>query len=455
MRLKKKVLSNLLVVTMLSQCFGITSYAANIQEIPATEIESVYEGEVDSNKWEGWVEGPKIYSESGIVMDMDSGTILYAKNIDDQHYPASITKVMTALVALENYEMDEAVKFTWEDVGCVPTGYAHIGIKPDEELSMEDCMYGMLLASANEVSHAIGAHIEGGHEEFLRVMNDTAKNLGCTNSNWTNTNGIHDPEHYTSARDMALIGSAVFKHEKFREIVNTPTYVIGETNITNETRPFRQNHKMIFENGEYYYEYCVGGKTGYTDASLTTLVTFATKDDMNLVAVVMRTHGGGANAYADTRAMMDYAFENFSKLTVDKEVLGDVSVASVKEGSYVILPKNVDVQQLSNAMEKPTEENDKTGTVSYTYAGNKVGEVEFEITDEEYDKIHNVKEKEEIAKKQELKSNISQISKIVLIVVTILVILYFVLLGYVTYRRRQIKKKRQAMRRKQQRNKKH
>ena len=158
--------AGILMAALLVNSMGFAAEAADIAEIPSTELESVYEMEVQSNAWEGWASGPQIYSESGIVMDMDSGSILYAKNIDDKHYPASITKIMTALVALQKYEMDETVKFTWDDIGFLEYGDAHIGIKPDEEVNMLDCMYAMLFASANEVSHAIASHYEGGYDAF-------------------------------------------------------------------------------------------------------------------------------------------------------------------------------------------------------------------------------------------------------------------------------------------------
>lgn len=377
-------------------------------------------------------------------MDMDSGAILYAKNIHDQHYPASITKVMTALVALQNYEMDEIVSFTWDDIGFLEYGDAHIGIKPDEEVVMEDCMYGMLLASANEVSHAIGSHMEGGYEEFLRVMNETAKEIGCQNSNWMNTHGLHDPEHYTSAYDMALIGSEVFQYEKFREITNTQQHVIPTTNITDETRTFQQNHDMIFGYSDRYYEYCVGGKTGYTDQALTTLVTFATKDDMNLVAVVLRTHGGGGNAYVDTRAMLDYAFDNFAKASVSVESEEAEQIASIETGAYVVLPSGVTAQQLDYQFEAPSELGDKTGMFTYTYDGQTVGKMEATITDEYYNEIHGIKEKEE--EQKPIEKGLPLAAKIVIGIFIAMIVVMVLLVCFVIYKRKQMEKRRRLRR---------
>lgn len=444
MKLKNILLSGMMAAVLTVGSIGMTVNAANVVEIPATEVDSVYNLAVDSNELEGWATGPQIYSESGIVMDMDSGAILYAKNIDDQHYPASITKVATALIALQNYELDETVTFTWDDIGFLEYGDAHIGIKDGEELVMEDALYGMLLASANEVSHAIGAHMEGGYEKFLEVMNETVQELGCKNTHFTNTHGLHDPEHYTSVRDMALIGSAVFQYDKFREITNTQQYTIPATNITAETRTFQQNHKMVWKANANYYEYCVGGKTGYTDQALTTLVTFATKDDTNLVAVVMRTHGGGGNAYIDTREMLDYAFDNFTKVSITKKIIGNENVSKVADDSCVVLPAGVTVEQLEATFEAPTELKDKTGKVTYTYEGQEVGVVEVTITDEYYNEIHGIKEDKDA--KQEEKTGLPFIVKLILGILAVIVIAMAALVGFVYYKRKQLEKKRRLRR---------
>lgn len=444
MKLKNVLLSGMMAAVLSVGSVGMTADAADIVEIPATEVDSVYNLAVDSNELEGWATGPQIYSESGIVMDIDSGAILYAKNMDDRHYPASITKVATALIALQNYELDETVTFTWDDIGFLEYGDAHIGIKDGEELVMEDALYGMLLASANEVSHAIGAHMEGGYEKFLEVMNETVKELGCMNTNFTNTHGLHDAEHYTSVRDMALIGSAVFRYDKFREITNTHQYTIPATNITGETRTFQQNHKMIWEANANYYEYCVGGKTGYTDQALTTLVTFATKDDTNLVAVVMRTHGGGKNAYIDTRAMLDYAFDNFVKVPVKKELIGNDNISKIADESYVVLPTGVTTEQLESVFTEPTEPGDKTGEVTFTYAGWEVGTVEVTITEAYYNKIHGIVEKKE--DKQKEKTGFPFVAKLILGIIGVIVLGMVSLVGFIYYKRKQLEKKRRLRR---------
>lgn len=438
MRVRNKIVSAILGAMLIFSSLGMCASATETEETPDTEV--------NSNEMVDWPQGPSINSEAGIVMDIDSGAILYAKNIDEQHYPASITKIMTALVALENYELDETVKFTWDDIRFLEYGDAHIGIKPDEELTMEDCLYGMLLASANEVSHGIGAHMEGGYEAFLEEMNETAEELGCKNSHWMNTHGLHDEQHYTSARDMALIGAAAFQHEDFRKITGTYQHVIPETNITAEKRYVHQNHKMLRDWDSRYYEYCVGGKTGYTDQALSTLVTFATKEDVNLVAVVLKTHGGGNNTYVDTRAMLDFAFDNFAKVPVTKDMIGNKNIAKVEKNACVMLPTGVSTDDLEMNFVAPTEKKDRTGTVSFAYNGLEVGTVNVTITEDYYNEIHGIEDVVETKDEKKIEIKIPFILKLILIIIGVVTALFVGLVLYVAYKRKQIEERRRQRR---------
>ena len=445
MRFRK--VSAMLSMAVIFLVCSIKVNAVNVVQVPAKEVQGVYNQSVDSNAIEGWAKGPHIYSEAGIVMDIDSGAILYAKNIDNPHYPASITKILTGLVALENNELTDTVTITPEDYNFLKRGDNHIGLKNKEEITMEDALHGTLLASGNEVAHALGSNTEGGYDNFIRLMNEKAKELGCMNSNFTNSHGLHDDNHYTSARDMALIGAAAFKNADFRRITTTKLYTIPETNVTNEKRAFENHHKMLFDFRSQYYEYCVGGKTGYTDKALNTLVTFATKDDVNLVAVVLRTHGSG-NTYVDTRAMLDYAFENFTKISVTVDAVEGKGLKSVDENAYVMVPTGITFEQLECSVENPTELGDKTGEVSYTYEGQVVGKFEMTITDEYYNELHGIEEKKEEKKETpaEKPSVLSIVLKVLVVVVIIIALLFLALLGFVTYRRAQIQKRRKARR---------
>ncbi|MGC4018801.1 MAG: serine hydrolase [Muricomes sp.] len=320
---------------------------------------------------------------------MESGAILFGKNMDVQRYPASITKLLTTLVALENASLTDKVKFTENCVSFLQYDDAQIGMKPGEELSLTDALHAVLLASANEVSYAVAQSVGeqslgGSYDSFIGKMNERAVQLGCTGSHWVNANGLHDDQHYTTAHDMALIASAVYQQEEFRKIMGTLEYKIGQTNLTKEERVFQQNHKMLWPENYYYYEYATGGKTGYTDQAKTTLVTMADNGNMRLAAVVLYDYG--VDVYTDTKAMMDYVFDNFTKVSIeDKETSKDISKFKDSQ-AYVVLPKGVDFSKLEKNIVL-TEDGIRNGKVTYTYKGQNVGSAEVILTEEGYQKL--------------------------------------------------------------------
>lgn len=422
-----------------------------------------YAAVIDSNGLANWPQGPSVYADSAVVMDMESGAILYSKNMDKKHYPASITKLLTSLIAMENGKLTDKITFTEDSVSFLQYDDAQIGMKPGEELSLDDALHAILLASANEVSYAtaesVGAQSMGGnYDTFIQKMNDRAKALGCTNSHWMNTNGLHDDEHYTTAHDMALIASEVYQQEEFRKIMGTLEYKIGFTNLTKEERVFQQNHKMLWPENYYYYEYCTGGKTGYTDQAKTTLVTMADNGTMHLAAVVLYDYG--VDAYTDTRAMMDYAFGNFTKVLIqDLEKSEDVQRYD-QDDSYVVLPESVDFSQLEKTIQL-TDDGMRTGKIVYNYAGQNVGSAAITLTEEGYQKAtgettasdsREIQSKQEPVKQESPEKEQSNTNlKLIIMVSAVIIFLVLILCGILTYRRRTIRKQRSAKRRKKRR----
>lgn len=348
-----------------------------------------YAADIDTNGLENWPQGPNVYAGSAVVMDMESGAVLFGKNTDDQHYPASITKLLTTLVALENGKLTDKVKFTDDSISFLQYEDAQIGMKSGEELNLEDALYAVLLASANEVSHAVAESVGeqslgGNYDTFIQKMNERAIELGCTNSHWVNANGLHDDQHYTTAYDMALIASKVYQQEEFRKIMGVLEYKIGPTNLTQEERVFQQNHRMLWPENYYYCEYCTGGKTGYTDQAKTTLVTMADNGKMHLAAVVLYDYG--VDAYTDTKSMLDYVFNNFTKVPVkDKETSEDIKQFSDSQ-AYVVLPKGVEFSQLEKNIIL-TEDGIRNGKIIYTYKKQNVGSADIVLTEEGYQKL--------------------------------------------------------------------
>ena len=356
------------------------------QETELSDLEkqkkASYDTVPETNKIDGWPQGPQVYGNSAIVMDMDSKAILYGKKIDEQHYPASITKLLTVLLALENSSLDDEVVMSQESIDILRSDYASIGMRAGEIISMKDALYATLFASANEVAYAVGENVGrqmgGDYSTFIQAMNDRSAELGCTGSHWTNANGIHDDAHYTTAHDMALIMSELYKHEEFREIESSLSYTIGPTNMVNEQRVFQQHHKMLWPENKNYYQYCTGGKTGYTDASRTTLVTTADNGTLRLVAVVLQDDG---DVYADTRSMFDYAFANFSKVMLDGQEKPEEIRSYADRDAYALLPDGVSFDSLDYEI-AVKDEKQASGQITFLYKGQNVGTADVTLTPE-------------------------------------------------------------------------
>lgn len=343
---------------------------------------------------------PSISAESAIVMDVQSGAILYQKNMDKRQYPASITKVMTAMLAIENSSLSETVTYSRNAVTNLESGASNIEIKPGEKLSMEDSLYGILLMSANEACNGVAEHVGGTIENYVNMMNERAKELGCTNTHFANTNGLWMKDHYTTAHDMALISRQAYKNPTFAKITGTKRYNTKKTNKTG-VRPLHNHHGMLYASNfpQYLYEYCVGGKTGYTSKCRYTLVTYAKKNNMTLVSVIMRAPNSPwtePNEYTDTTKILNYCFENYKRYSIDKNANKqlmnsslftkfspfynlDASTLAIDENAGVMLPKGITLQQTQNKIElydtpKEISKNKKNiGKITYTYNGKEVG----------------------------------------------------------------------------------
>lgn len=357
------------------------------------ELDAVYAMPVQSNETEGWPQGPGTYGEAAVVMEVESGAILYAKNIDEHHFPASITKLLTALVAFENGEFADPVVFSHESLAFLEPGDAYIGMKEGNQITLEQALYATLLASANEAAYAVAENVgkNAGHDYawFLEQMNARCRELGGENSNFMNPHGLHDDNHYTCARDMALIGRELFSHPEFFHIVQTLNYTIPASETTEE-HIFQQKHKMLKEGNAYYYEYAVGGKTGYTDQALSTLVTMADNGSMQLVCVVLKTHG--ANVYPDTRNLLEYGFANFRKeLPAANEKSEDV--AQILDEKNIVVPAGAEFKDLEMEI-VPDEDTADEGLLVYSYKGSPAGSVRAVLSQSYLDKQQAAEEQE-------------------------------------------------------------
>lgn len=345
---------------------------------------------------------PSIFSETACVLDVQSGAILYEKNKDQKEYPASITKIMTALIAIENSSMDEEIVYTDNAFANWESGASNAGIKVGERISMEESLYAVMLASANEACNGVAEHVSGSIDDFVKKMNQKAKELGCKNTHFANTNGLWKKNHYTTAYDIALIGRAAIRNKDFKTIAGTKTFIMSKTNKNKRgpSEPLVNHHKMInpADYPQYEYEYCEGGKTGYTSKSRNTLVTFAKKGDMELVCAVMKCNNSvwlEPNAYTDTTKLFNYCFEKYEKTKIQDNAASEIneqylftnfspfyskqtSCLHIDEDAGVILPKGVSIDKAEKKIEyydKAVEQEGKKviGKLSYTYKGQEVG----------------------------------------------------------------------------------
>lgn len=400
MKYKKPLFTFLLIVSILANQFLSGAVYAS-----ATE-----------NTTKNWPSAPSVNAESAILMDLSSGAILYEKNAHKPQYPASITKIMTTLLAIENCSMGEIVTFSHDAVFGIEMGSSHIGIDEGEKLTIEQSLYAIMLASANEVSWGVGEHVAGTLSDFANMMNARAKELGCLNTHFVNANGLHHDDHYTTAHDMALIARAAMQYDTFRKITATKRYTIPPTNKHDIDNIFLNHHQMLMGNNypQYKYEYCTGGKTGYTSKAGSTLVTFAKKGDMELVCVVMRANGATSpeNEYTDTTGLFDWAFENFTQYDIsaaaseleDSELqlftkynpLFDTKQTPLYlSNSSVLLPNGVALEEAVKNVNiysdiKLSDSETVVGNITYTYNDRLVGNTDIIFRTSSTDKLMTV-----------------------------------------------------------------
>lgn len=338
-----------------------------------TAVQTADPSIVTTNGIQGWPQASDISSTAAIVMETSTNTVLYSKNADQALYPASAVKVMTCLMALENSSLDDQVTMTATGVSGVTDGGANISAQLDEVFTMEQCLYAIMVASANDIALQVAEHISGSVEDFVAAMNTRAQELGCTNTVFTNPTGLPDENQHTTAHDMALIMEAAMANDTFRTIAQTTSYTIPATNVSGGDRVLTNNFTMINSSGDSYYEPCIGGKEGYTEASGSTLVCEASKNNMKLVCVVLN----GASGVTDNEAiaLLNYGFDNFTPLTLPDDDFNRLS------GGTVIVPTGTGADALT------TEDSSSDGQITrqYYFGGTPVGTAILENVEQQTD----------------------------------------------------------------------
>lgn len=267
-----------------------------------------------------YAEELSIDSPVAILMEETTGKIVYEKNINEKVYPASLTKILTAIVVLENCKLEEIVTASYDAIMGVEYGYVTGNLQVGEELTVEQLLNVLMIASANDSARVLAEYVSGSIEEFSILMNEKAKEIGCENSNFVNPNGIHNENHYTTAYDLALISRYAMQNETFREIVKKTYYILPATNkYDKEDRVFgTTNELLIINNNErkdnYYYKYATGLKTGFTTPAGYCLAASSEKNGLKYIAIILKagqTKDGLSARYIDTKTLLDYGYDNF------------------------------------------------------------------------------------------------------------------------------------------------
>ncbi len=332
-----------------------------------------------------------LYSESCILIEANTGTILYGKNENQKMFPASTTKILTAIIAIEKCNLDDAVIVQKSAISSIPAGYSSAYLSEGEQVTVRDLLQVFLIHSANEAGYVLAEHISGSVSNFADLMNSKSKEIGCTNSNFVNPSGIHNENHYTTAEDLAKIASYCMKNKTFRSIVSMKKCTIAPTNKS-DSRTYKNTNDLINPSSKYYTPECIGIKTGYTSEAKNCLVAGFTKNGLNLISIVLGSptiQGISSTRCVDSITLCKYGYSNYEmkKFATKGETISSIDIKNgSKETRTLDLILENDVKLLSKGdssesnlnislkenLHAPIKANDIVGTATYTSCGTKV-----------------------------------------------------------------------------------
>lgn len=445
----------------------LTAYA---EEDYQAEAEARKSMTIESNLQENWPAGPQLGAESAILIEANSGAVLYAKNVNEKLYPASVTKILTALVAIENSDLNDMVTFSSEAIHSINWREdANMGINAGDSITMEQCLYGLLVGSANEAAYAIAEHIcgNGNIEDFAKLMNEKAKELGCTNSNFVTPNGIHDDNHYTSAHDLSLIAQAFFSNELLSKMSSTTSYQIPKTGTQPRDDMIVWAKSKLLPGKEYAYEDLVGTKTGFTTQARQTLVSCAQKNGLKLICVIMKEES--PSQFTDTIELFDYGFQNFTAVTIaDKNTPYTIDTSNffttdsvffgsskpimeIDSSDYIVIPSTVDFSETESSLTYDNLDYNEIARINYTYNQVPVGHaslipVKDNLVSFDFGEVQTITETPDKEDQDTVFINVKNIIILIITIAFILIIIFMIRALFVNtrkYRRRnKIMKKR-------------
>lgn len=399
-------------------------------------------------------------AEASILVNAETGEIVHADNEKEKKYPASCTKIMTALLALEKCSLDTVVTMQEEDFVDVNNGASNAGLKAGEEITVENLLYCLMLPSGNEAANALARVAGGTVDQFVSMMNDRAKELGCVNTHFVNPNGLHDEDHYTCAYDLYLIAQQAMKNSTFATVVNTAQKKLPATNMNEERIIYTTNSLILSSYSSIYYDNCYGIKTGHTTPAGYCLVSYAKQSGYTYYSVVLGAKAGEeyAGSFTETRRMFEWAFDNFSMLTATES--GEaVTECPVRLGSGtdhvtlvtsedvpVLVPKGLDASELDvkisveDSYDAPIAKGEKLGTVTYSYDG-------MECATADLVALTEVKRSPILFALDEIAKFFSLTPVRIVVVIIIAAFVLYVILSFIAGRNRRNKRRRLAQKR--------
>lgn len=327
--------------------------------------------------------GPDINAESALLIDNKTNKVLYSKDMNRKMFPASTTKILTAILVLENHSLDEKVTASYNAVMTIPSGYSTASIQIDEVLTVEQLLELLLVHSANDAANVLAEYTGGSIDSFVAMMNTKINELGLSDTHFTNPYGLQDNNHYTTAHDLAIIMQYCLKNDDFRKIAGQASCAIPSTNKS-EPRKYSSTNELLIAGNSNYYPNLIAGKTGYTSEAGECLVSAAYNDNLELVGVILNSN----NRFKDTRSLYNYGYTNFSikNIVNEKDIITNVEVKNatkdtknlnllVSENIPVLANNSDDLSKiepqitLNSDIKAPIEDGQVLGKVSYSVNG--------------------------------------------------------------------------------------
>lgn len=420
---------------------------------------------------------PATVSGAYVVMDAESGQILIQKNMDKKLYPASITKILTAAIALEVGDPRDQYEITTDDVFSYTfPGTTYVALTHDEVVTVEQLLYGSLMASANDAANCLGSYVatklgrtalnDEGEESyvqgFVEILNEKLEELGCTDTHFTNAHGLHNEDHYTTAADMAKITQYALSVDGFRDYFGAVSYTMQPTNMQPEQRAWGTQSGIFVESNKYYYEGASGAKLGYTDDAGHTMVSVAERNGVELICVLLDCSEGNWQDHKDSTTLYDYCFNNFETVTFTPEDLKQKSVPVYKEGViyekaqvtaaeeyrlqlHKLLTKS-DIRYASNVPGRFLYGEDMSGTLSFALTKSALKDVSEAM----YTELGSIPLKvtvvpltvEEPSLMDTVKAVLFAALKVLLVMVVLVVVLILILRAYNIRKYRKLREKR-------------